>query len=523
MLFNSYEFIFMFLPATWLVYALLRRQAWPRLGMAWLILASLFFYGWWNPVYVPLLLGSIAFNYAVGAWLVAQDPQAIGRRKTILALGIAGDLGLLGYFKYTGFLIDTANLAFGTHFAIAGIVLPLAISFHTFQQIAWLVDAYRERKLDGDPFRYLLFVTFFPQLIAGPIVHHREFMPQVAGEGTALRTAENLSLGLTIFAIGLFKKAVIADSLAVYATPVFDLAARGTSLNVFEAWSGALAYTLQLYFDFSGYSDMAIGLAWMFGLRLPINFDSPYKAASIVDFWRRWHMTLSRFLRDYLYVPLGGSRQGGARRYANLMTVMLLGGLWHGAGWTYVLWGGLHGFYLVVNHGWRALRRALGLAEVGRWWSMALARLVTFLAVVVAWVFFRAPDLDGALAMLRAMAGLDGLSLPSSLAGVLGGWAGTFGLRFDGMMPTLLGRNYYPDMWGFVWIPGMLAVAWLAPNTQEIMGRFGPALLPAAVRARVDGWRLWTPSPRWALVAGGVMAAAILAIQRDSEFLYFQF
>ena len=376
MLFNSYIFISLFLPITLTGFYLIGGQGHHRAATGWLVCASLFFYGWWNPAYLGLILGSVLFNYAVGVLLGNRDTKNL---RVILALGIGGNLGLIGCFKYANFFVDNINLSFGSDFHLETIILPLAISFFTFQQIAYLVDAYRGETKEYNFLHYCLFVTFFPQLIAGPIVHHKEMLPQFAKDVIYRLKHENIAIGIAIFVLGLFEKVVLADQVAVYATPVFNAAEQGLDLTFFEAWSGALAYTLQLYFDFSGYSDMAIGLARMFGILLPLNFHSPYKALNITEFWRHWHMTLSRFLRDYLYIPLGGSRRGQTQRYINLMITMILGGLWHGAGWTFVAWGTLHGFYLIVHHGWRAFRKAINQdlnrrSRLGR----GTARIVTF-------------------------------------------------------------------------------------------------------------------------------------------------
>ncbi|RMH23826.1 MAG: MBOAT family protein, partial [Planctomycetota bacterium] len=308
MLFNSYIFIFAFLPATLILYVIASRVH-VRAAIATLVVASLFYYGWWAPRYVFLILFSILFNYALG-FLLASEDRPRRAKKRVLALGVAVNLGLLAYFKYAMFIADNLSALLDTPINIGTIVLPLAISFFTFQQIAYLVDAFRGLTREYSFVDYCLFVTFFPQLIAGPIVHHGEMLPQFADRRTARPSADNLTIGLSIFAAGLFKKVVIADGVSVTANKVFDAAAAGGSVTFVDAWAGALAYTMQLYFDFSGYSDMAIGLGRMFGIRLPVNFDSPYKARSIVDFWRRWHITLSRFLRDYLYIPLGGNRRG---------------------------------------------------------------------------------------------------------------------------------------------------------------------------------------------------------------------
>ena len=354
MLFNSPVFLFAFLPLTILGYFLVARidRVGHRLALGWVAIASLVFYGYWDARYVALLIGSILFNYSCGMSL-ARRAAAGKPSKTLLGFAVGGDLVLLGIFKYTDFFIGSLNALSGTHIPLLQIVLPLGISFFTFTQIAFLVDAHRGIAREYDFIGYALFVTYFPHLIAGPVLHHKEMMPQFYDASNVVARRENFEVGLTIFFIGLFKKVLLADSIAEYANPLF---ASPSPPTLFDAWTGALAYTFQLYFDFSGYSDMAIGLSRLFGVRLPLNFASPYQAASVIDFWRRWHMTLSRFLRDYLYFALGGNRRGTLRRYLNLFVTMLLGGLWHGAGWTFVIWGGLHGIYLMINHGWQAFR-----------------------------------------------------------------------------------------------------------------------------------------------------------------------
>ena len=351
MLFNSYSFILIFLPIVIGGFYIFSRTDDRRSMVAFLTLSSLVFYGWWNPKYLLLILISILVNFFISCKIRPDSPLS----RPWLWIGVAFNLGLLGYFKYASFFVDVAASVSGMPWHIPGIVLPLAISFFTFQQIAYLVDTFRGDGTDQSFMDYCLFVTFFPQLIAGPIVHHKEMMPQFMDPQRFRFAASNLGLGLSVFFAGLFKKVIIADSMALYATPVFQAAETGVPIGLIDGWGAALSYTFQLYFDFSGYTDMATGLALMFGIRLPVNFLSPYKAASIIDFWRRWHMTLSRFLRDYLYIPLGGNRQGPGRRMANLMLTMILGGLWHGAGWTFVLWGALHGIYLMINTLWRAI------------------------------------------------------------------------------------------------------------------------------------------------------------------------
>ncbi len=339
MLFNSYGFIFLFLPVVLLGFYQLGRIS-HFYAALWLALASLFFYGYWNPAYVGLLLGSIVCNYSFGRWIAQAGIAPVPvRQKQLLIIAITANLALLGYYKYANFFINNLNPVLGTSWNLGNILLPLGISFFTFTQIAFLVDTYQGKVKEYSFTHYALFVTSFPHLIAGPILHHKEMMPQFAKPGSYQINWANIAVGLTIFICGLAKKVLIADHLNEFATPIFNAVGAGGHPMLFEAWVGALAYTLQLYFDFSGYSDMAIGLSLMFNVRLPMNFNSPYKATTIIEFWRRWHMTLSRFLRDYLYIPLGGNRKGKIYRYRNLIITMLLGGLWHGAGWTFLIWG----------------------------------------------------------------------------------------------------------------------------------------------------------------------------------------
>jgi D-alanyl-lipoteichoic acid acyltransferase DltB (MBOAT superfamily) len=508
LLFNSFEFIFLFLPLTLAGFFAASRFAGQRGAQLWLIAASVFFYGWWNPLYLPLLGAVMVFTYLVGKRLSAHPS------KLMLGASIAALLGVLGWFKYANFLVANIDALTGADWTVGAVVLPLAISFFTFQKIAYLVDSYKGLTRDTRPVEFTLFVVFFPQLIAGPIVHWKEILPQFKGGGVYRPHAENFAVGIAIFALGLFKKAVLADGIAVYATPTFAAAEAGLAPDLLTAWAAALAYTFQLYFDFSGYSDMAIGAARMFGILLPLNFNSPYKAANIADFWRRWHMTLSRFLRDYLYIPLGGNRRGPARRYGNLMATMLLGGLWHGAGWTFILWGGLHGLYLAVNHAWQ---RVVPAAVAAKGWYRRAAWSLTFLVVVIAWVPFRAPTMEGAGRMLAGMAGLNGVSLPNAIGARIGGARGV--LEGWGIDFALGGGSAFVYAW--LWIAGLFAVAVLAPNSQQIVGRFRAALdFDPRDAARRFAWR---PSPRWAVAMGMIAATGTLALSQVSEFLYFQF
>ena len=391
MLFNSYIFIFAFLPITFIGYFYLLKLRLITGAKAFLIFASLFFYAWWNVLYLPLILSSMLFNYVVGNILSNKAEQVKISKKAVLIFGISANIALLGYFKYSDFMIENFNLVFDASVSLLNLALPLAISFFTFQQIAYLVDSYRGETQEYDFLNYSLFVTFFPQLIAGPIVHHKEMMPQFASRWNLVKRYRNIAIGLFIFFMGLFKKVVIADTFAVWASNGFD---KVEVLTFVEAWITSLSYTFQLYFDFSGYTDMAIGTALLFNIKLPINFNSPYKALDIQDFWRRWHITLSRFLKDYIYIPLGGNRKGNFKTYNNLLITFILGGIWHGAGWTFVFWGFLHGLALIIVHMWK---------KIGIKLYTFIAWFITFNFVNIAWIFFRAKEWDDALKVLKGM------------------------------------------------------------------------------------------------------------------------
>jgi len=399
MLFNSYEFIFIFLPIVYFVYFFLLEKRLILGAKCFLIFASLFFYSWWNVTYLPIILTSILFNYTVGNLLANNDLKKSISKRMVLIFGVTANLGLLGYFKYADFLIENVNYSLGTSAPLLDLALPLAISFFTFQQVAYLIDSYKGETKEYSFLNYTLFVTFFPQLIAGPIVHHSEMMPQFFSRWNLVRNYRNISAGLFIFSIGLFKKIIIADFFAKRANFGFD---QTEFLGFFDAWATSLSYTFQLYFDFSGYTDMAIGAALLFNIRLPINFNSPYKAINIQDFWRRWHITLSRFLRDYIYIPLGGSRNGEIRTNVNLLATFVLGGIWHGAGWTFIFWGMLHGLALISHRLWRSL---------GFTMNNAFAWFITFNFVNVAWVFFRAESWNDAMKVLSGMIRIDTYSM----------------------------------------------------------------------------------------------------------------
>ncbi|MBL4614369.1 MAG: MBOAT family protein, partial [Magnetovibrio sp.] len=471
MIFSSFEFIYLFFPVTFAGFLLLRYWRSEMGIILWLIAASLVFYAYWNPPYLFLLMASVGFNYALHLHISKyHDPWVLG-------FGISANLGAIGYYKYAGFFSGTMNALSGSQFELGDIALPLAISFFTFQQIAFLVESYRGHIEECGFAKYTLFVVFFPQLIAGPIVMQRDTVPQFHMAVFQNRLALNVAVGLSIFIICLFKKLVLADSAAPYATAVFSLADAGEEIPFSMAWSGALAYTFQIYFDFSGYCDMAIGLARCFGIRLPINFNSPYKAVDIVDFWRRWHITLSHFLRDYLYIPLGGSRAGKVQRYLNLSITMLLGGLWHGASWTFVVWGGLHGVYLMINHAWSAHRKSQGRAvsPLGR----IMGRALTLVAVIFAWVFFRAETFGGAASVATGMIGLNGFAgvgeVPQALAAVARG------------VPA-----------SFVWFIPLTFVVLALPNTAELAASYRPTLY----FRKALGLNNWKPrNGRWSVLS----------------------
>ncbi len=520
MLFHSPYFLFAFLPVTLLGFFAMGRFGSRSIALVWLTCASLFFYAFWNPAYLWLLGASIIANFLIGTHLSSHT----GNRKLILILGIAANLVLLAYFKYAHFFLETANMVLGTGLTFHTIVLPLGISFITFEQIAWLVETYRGDVLKTTFVHYCAFITNFTKLIAGPIIRPHELLPQMKSKRIGHVRAEDLSIGLTIFMIGLFKKVVLADTVALFASPVFAAAAQGTAVAMPEAWGALLAYALQIYFDFSGYTDMAIGLARMMGFVLPLNFDAPYKSLSIIDFWRRWHMSLSRFIRDYVYIPLGGSRRGKVRQWINLFIIMVLVGLWHGAGWTFVVWGALHGIFMIINHWWRFLQAVVGWAEEkSRWWSRGAAWFITFFSVLIAWVFFRSETMGTAFRMIRSLFGMNGLSLPGILQKHLG-MLSEYGVRFD--LQNLLILT--PGQWvqGGKWILVLLVIALFFPTTQQFMRHTGPALdaKPATGRNLLNRIA-WHPTKRWALFLAGLTCVTVifLMLSEQSEFLYFQF
>ncbi|PTM76194.1 MBOAT family O-acyltransferase [Cereibacter sphaeroides f. sp. denitrificans] len=510
MLFHSPEFLFAFLPLALLGYYLLGRLPNKLWAVGWLAAASLFFYGWWNVAFLPMLLISLGLNYLLGIMLVEKP------RPWLLLAGVAANLAAIGFFKYAGFLVEILNALTAADVPVPHILLPLAISFYTFQQIAYLVDCHEGRIGRPNPVRYAMFITFFPQLIAGPIVHYREIVPQIERDETFRIDQAKLVLGFTVFCFGLFKKIGMADTLAPLAQPLWDLAAGGEAAYLAFAWRGAVAFALQLYFDFSGYSDMAIGLGLMFGILLPFNFDSPYKSQTIIEFWSRWHITLTRFLTAYLYNPITktvmrrrmerGQPVWNPRKpqllpflvmlaFPTLVT-MGLAGVWHGAGWQFIVFGLLHGAMLVANHGWRATSAGRARIPAPLSWLLSPVKvLVTFLAVTVSFVFFKSPTLTDAMTVVRGLVGM----------GEHGGY-----LYFGDTVVVLFG----------------LFIIWALPNTQEWVGlkAHSAPKAPARERARFAAF-YWKPSPMHGLMVGAVLCITLLRIfgSPPAEFLYFAF
>jgi alginate O-acetyltransferase complex protein AlgI len=504
MLFNSYLYIFLFLPIALMGFFCIARLGTETAAIAWLVLLSLVFYGWWDPIYIPLLLGSVAFNYFFGGYL--QSTQDRSRAGFMLATGVICNLLLLGYFKYAGFFAEIAGSLTGADFNVRKIVLPLAISFFTFQQIAYLVDSYRQNAVSGGFLRYCLFVTFFPKLITGPIVRHKEMMPQLMDPAIYRFVPLNLAVGLGIFTIGLFKKVAIADPLYSFVTPAFAQAAAGQDPGFYVAWLAAAGYALQVYFDFSGYTDMAIGAALMFGIHLPVNFYSPYKAASIAELWRRWHMTLTRLITDYIFTPVSlwfarRSLDMSSNRWlllvlsnvVPLLIAFLVVGLWHGAGWSFVLFGLFHGVLLSVHALWQEVRRAAGLKIKI---PTALAVASTLLAWVLGLVLFRTPNITAASTMYESMLNVSAVSQ---------------------------GFNV-PVNWSVAIVLIYLLVLTL-PNTEQLFHRYRPQLADRNLeRSRTSLARLaWRENGVWAILLGVLFVVGVVFMNSDVEFIYFQF
>jgi D-alanyl-lipoteichoic acid acyltransferase DltB (MBOAT superfamily) len=542
MLFNSSEFLFVFLPLTLFGYYFLGTLS-RTAALYWLILVSLAFYAWWRPVNVLIIAPSIAINFVLARALLRLNEKEDSRRasKAVLVLGIAFNVAFLGFFKYTDFIVGTINDVFSENLVLRHIILPLGISFITFQKIAFLIDVQGGRVKSFTLRDYSIFVLFFPQLVAGPIVHYREMMPQFHAAPYRF-DKENVAVGVTLLLVGLFKKVVFADNIAIFVTPIYEHSAAEGGTTFLLAWMAAIGFTLQLYFDFSGYSDMALGLARFFGIRLPQNFDSPLRASSIIDFWLRWHMTLTRFLTAYLYNPLTlrltrrqlakgrpgfGARNATAGTFVYLLmfptvVTMSISGLWHGAGYGFVVWGLLHGFYLTINHGWRVVKARLW-ADRKIYVSIMdpLAFLLTFLSITAAMVFFRSPTMVSAIDLVKGIIGLNGIGLPQALLDHLGPL--TQKLHAVGVVAESWSLSDFAKT--ALWIFILMFVALACPNALQILARYEPALgvTPQSAKFRSGPVIEWNASLLWALAVSALAAIAIVSMGGPSEFLYWQF
>lgn len=516
MIFSSPEFCFLFLPVVLVVYYILQFQTKAGAAKNWLIAASLFFYAWWSLTDTAILSVLLVINYWLTTGIIrSKNAGLVGAAKYWRNFGVILNVIVLIFFKYLAFILLQLDLPTMSH-TLSTIALPLGISFFIFQKIAILVDS-EAKEIPLPSFRnFVLFVLFFPQLIAGPIVHHSEMMPQLDRMGARRSRALDFSVGATQFTLGLAKKLIIADGMSGFVTPIFKAADMGVPITLIEAWGAILAYGMQIYFDFSGYSDMALGLARMFGIRLPVNFYSPYKSSTIIEFWRRWHMTLSRFLRDYVYIPLGGNRLGEPRRYLNLVLTMLIGGLWHGANWTFLAWGAAHGLALAITHLFTATR-----PRVRNTVAKAGGRLGTFLFVMLTWVLFRADSVDSAVRLYRAVAGLNGLAPARILGGTLAPLVAALHLAAGGEF-VLSGYE-----WATVGAPRIalaLAIALAMPNSHQILHRYRPALFGSfkLLYAGRD-YFAWRPTALWLSLTITLFGIATLHMSTVSEFLYFKF
>ena len=536
MLFSSSVFLLQFLPVVFAGFLILASTPLRWATRLWVTLASLAFYAWWRPANLPLLIGSMVFNYVLGGVLIRKPNRAL------MIFGVAANVALLVVFKYSAFVVETSNDLLRTGWTVPDIILPLAISFFTFQQIAYLVDANDGNVPEHGFLNYCLFITFFPHLIAGPITHHREMLPQFSDPDRFRPRWDLIAIGMTVFLIGMFKKVMLADPLGGCASPIFAAAAAG-DVKAIEAWTGALSYTLQIYFDFSGYTDMAIGLGLMFGIQLPPNFNSPFKARNVIDYWSRWHMTLTRFLTAYIYNPvvIALTRRRVAKglplpkrgrmtigtfvmlvAFPTLLT-MLISGVWHGAGWQFVVFGALHGFYLVVAHGWRAWKKHKGLPLDSEARPIVAASvLLTFLCVMVALVFFRAPDVPTALMLLRGMAGANGVTLPNALMKLPG---------FAAVPPSMgivFGELRLVELTDLLRIGLLLVFVWALPNSTQWLRDYPTALGLASERGWLERFvpaARWRPSMATGLTVGAVSVVTLLYAlsAAPTEFLYFQF
>jgi alginate O-acetyltransferase complex protein AlgI len=544
MLFNSAEFIFAFLPVTLAGFFALGivSRMW---ALRWIIFVSLFFYAWWRPLNVLLIAPSILINFALARTLqrLGEDDKQARTSTFVLLLGIAFNIAFLGYFKYIDFGRSAINDIFGTNLVLTHVILPLGISFITFQKIAFLIDVQAKRVKPFTLQDYCLFVLFFPQLIAGPIVHYREMMPQFHSASCRFYK-DNFAVGLTLLAFGLFKKVVLADHMATVVTPIYNEAASGSEISLLLAWTAAIGFTLQIYFDFSGYTDMALGLARFFGVRLPLNFYSPLKASSIIDFWLRWHVTLTRFLTAYIYNPLtlwltrrrlakgrpglaGHNTTIGAFAYLLMFPIlltMLVSGLWHGAGYGFIVWGLLHGLYLTINHAWRLVRPKLWSDRPSyERFMQPLGRVLTFTSVAVSMVFFRSPTITSAIDVMKGLIGQNGVALPQAIydhLGPLAGWLHRAGVASVG--PELWSGKEFGTM--VMWIFGLMLIALAFPNTLQILARYEPALGVKPHTTDFAGRPIeWNASLPWAIGVSIVAATAMLSLGGPSEFLYWQF
>jgi D-alanyl-lipoteichoic acid acyltransferase DltB (MBOAT superfamily) len=554
MLFNSYEFILAFLPVTTLGFLLfiMKSRAW---SFAWLIAASIFFYAWWRPFNLLIIGPSLVVNYIFARSLLSLSNRE-GREKLksfVLALGVLFNLCFLGYFKYTNFGLTVVNDIGGTHFVLEQIILPLGISFVTFQKIAFLVDVAGGRVRSFTAGDFLLFVMFFPQLIAGPIVHYGETMPQF--HRTDRRVDVNMfAAGITLFCFGLFKKVVLADGIAKYVWPIFAFAEAGQPVSLLQGWLASLGFTLQIYFDFSGYSEMACAAALFFGIRLPLNFDSPLKASNIIDFWLRWHVTLTRFLTAYIYNPIAlkltrrraanglpmlGARGSNVSAFFSVLAwptlaTMLLSGIWHGAGYTFLLWGLLHGLYLVVNHAWRQYGYRSDLnTSVGPVVGFAL----TFMAVVFAMVLFRALNVASGINVMKGMVGLHGITLPTKLAQLV---------HLPTLPPMMLLSGAVSGQYFLVAVAhlvGLLTIALFLPNSLQVLSKYQPVLqtpkrppmialfMPSSQSLLPTPPKLvgfssaiyWEPTLIWMIFVAALAVISMVRLAGPSEFLYWQF
>ena len=497
MYFNSFQFLLLFLPVTLLGFYLINRVEPCRWPIVWLVGASLVFYGFCNLVLVGVLIGSVLTNYVLGRFFNDSQISKVNLKK-ILYFGIICNLGVLIYFKQFGFYGGSQPHEFSPAYPW-GVIIPVGLSFFTFQQIIYLVEVWRGR-VDGNSFwNYFLYVVFFPQLLNGPIVRPNEFFPQLVDKKFFKFQADRIAAGLTIFSCGLFKKVVLADGIARYSDSAFDAVAQGAVLSMMEAWSGTLSFTLQVYFDFSGYSDMAVGLGCLLGIRLPINFESPYKASSLIEFWHRWHMTLSRFVRDYIYIPLGGNRKGSLKCTGNIFIIMLIGGIWHGTGTTFIVWGSLHGGLLAINHFWRQLQNSLGYSLERKNFIYEISGcVITFTTVAVLWVLFRAEGLDVAVSIIQS----------------LFGFHTSQGVDFNNIKIS-------EDRLWF-----LILIVWFAPNMKEIMSKYfegenvGVTKHNSVIGRR---WYHWYPTTWWAAFTSILFIMSLLELTQGERFIYFQF